>query len=66
MPEQPVLLARQDSHVIAAMGRGEAASQVIRISGGWQSSEADWTGVAKAVIEIYRATYKNPQTASKN
>ena len=44
----------RDSHVIAAMGRGEAASQVIRISGGWQSSEADWTGVAKAVIEIYK------------
>ena len=44
----------RDSHVIAAMGRGDAASQVIRISGGWHSTEADWTGVAKAVIEIYK------------
>lgn len=42
------------SHVIAAMGIEGAAGHVIRLSGGWQTSEADWTGVAGAVIELYK------------
>ena len=44
----------KDSHVIAAMARPEAAAHVIRISGGWQSEQADWSGVAAALIEIYK------------
>ena len=44
----------KDSHVIAAMARPDAAANVIRISGGWQSEQADWSGVAAAVIEIYK------------
>ena len=44
----------RDSHVIAAMARPEAAAHVIRISGGWQSEQADWSGVAAALIEIYK------------
>jgi len=46
-----------DSHVITAMARGDAAANVIRISGGWQSTEAEWTGVAKAIIEIYKTQH---------
>ena len=44
----------RDSHVITAMGRSDAAPYVIRISGGWQTEQADWSGVAAALIEIYK------------
>ena len=44
----------KDSHVITAMARPDAAGNVVRISAGWQSTQADWTGVAKAIIEIYK------------
>lgn len=44
----------RDSHVITAMGRPDAAPYVIRISGGWQTEQADWSGVAAALIEIYK------------
>jgi cysteine sulfinate desulfinase/cysteine desulfurase-like protein len=39
------------------MARGDAAANVIRISAGWQSTKAEWTGVAKAIIEIYKAQH---------
>lgn len=42
------------SHVIAAMGRGEAAAHVIRISAGWKTEESDFLGVARAIIEFYK------------
>ncbi len=45
----------KDSHVITAMARDDAAANVIRISAGWQSTKAEWIGVAKAIIEIYKA-----------
>jgi cysteine desulfurase len=47
----------KNSHVITAMARGDAAANVIRISAGWQSTKAEWTGVAKAIIEIYKAQH---------
>ena len=47
----------KNSHVITAMARGDAAANVIRISSGWQSTKAEWTGVAKAIIEIYKTQH---------
>lgn len=42
------------SHVIKAMGRDDAAGQVIRISAGWQSTKDDLLGLAQALIDLYK------------
>lgn len=43
------------SHVLAAMGVSpEAASRVIRISSGWETSVEDWTALAEATCEAYQ------------
>ena len=42
------------SHVLKAMGRDDAAGQVIRISGGWKTTRQDFYGLAKAVIDLYK------------
>jgi len=44
----------KQSHVIAAMGHQKAAGNVIRISGGWQTTQEDWQRVAEALIAIYK------------
>lgn len=41
------------SHVLNAMGRDEAAGQVIRISAGWQTTHDDLLGLARALIDLY-------------
>ena len=42
------------SHVLKAMGRENAAGQVIRISGGWKTTRQDFYGLAQAVIDLYK------------
>ena len=42
------------SHVLKAMGRDDAAGQVIRISGGWQTTREDFHRLAQAVIDLYK------------
>ena len=42
------------SHVLRAMGRDDAAGQVIRVSGGWQTTRQDFHGLAQAVIDLYK------------
>jgi len=42
------------SHVLKAMGRDDAAGQVIRISAGWQTKRADMHGLAQALIDLYK------------
>ena len=42
------------SHVLTAMGRDDAAGQVIRVSGGWQTTRQDFHRLAQAVIDLYK------------
>ena len=42
------------SHVLKAMGRDDAAGQVIRISGGWKTTRQDFYRLAQAVIDLYK------------
>ena len=42
------------SHVLKAMGRDDAAGQVVRISGGWKTTRKDFYGLAQAVIDLYK------------
>ena len=42
------------SHVLKAMGREEDADQIIRISAGWQTKQADMLGLAQALIDLYK------------
>ena len=42
------------SHVLKAIGRYDAAGQVIRISGGWKTTRQDFYGLAQAVIDLYK------------
>jgi len=40
------------SHVLAAMGvEAEAARRAVRVSGGWETTVADWAALAKALSE---------------
>ena len=41
------------SHVLTAMGAGDLAACAIRVSGGWASTEADWTRFAEAWIQAH-------------
>jgi len=41
------------SHVLAAMGLGDLAACAIRVSGGWATTEADWTAFAEAWSTIH-------------
>lgn len=52
----------EPSHVLKAMGAGEAAKYAIRVSGGWQTSENDITLFTKAWI----ATCERLATARKS
>ena len=41
------------SPVLAAMGYGDLAGCAVRVSGGWDTTEADWRRFADAWIEAY-------------
>lgn len=41
------------SHVLVAMGQADLAPAAIRVSGGWDTSEADWTRFADAWLEAH-------------
>jgi cysteine desulfurase len=41
------------SHVLDAMGEGELAACAVRASGGWATTEDDWTGLAAAWIQAH-------------
>jgi cysteine desulfurase len=41
------------SHVLTAMGQGDLASCALRVSGGWNTSEADWNRFAEAWFEAH-------------
>ena len=46
----------QSSHVLRAMGAGDAAARAIRISGGWATKQADFETVADAFVRLYKQT----------
>jgi cysteine desulfurase len=41
------------SHVLEAMGQGELAACSLRVSGGWATTEADWTRFADGWLEAH-------------
>jgi len=42
------------SHVLAAMGFNAAqATRAVRFSGGWETTEADWSALLKAVAQVH-------------
>lgn len=41
------------SDVVAAMGRADLAPFAVRISGGWNSTQDDWTAAGDAWLELY-------------
>ena len=41
------------SHVLTAMGLGDLAACAIRVSGGWATTEDDWTAFAEAWSQIH-------------
>ena len=43
----------KQSPVLAAMGAGDLASCGIRVSGGWQTTEADWARFVDAWLEAH-------------
>jgi len=44
----------EPSHVLAAMGVKTAqAMRVVRFSAGWETTEADWDALVKAVAKIH-------------
>jgi cysteine desulfurase len=44
----------EPSHVLAAMGiKGEKAVRVVRFSGGWETTEADWDALVKGVAKVH-------------
>jgi cysteine desulfurase len=51
------------SHVLTAMGQGELAGQAIRVSGGWNTTENDWTRFADVWSQTYeRRAARRPAT----
>ena len=44
----------EPSHVLAAMGfKGAQAVRAVRFSGGWETTEADWDALVKAVAKVH-------------
>jgi cysteine desulfurase len=43
----------KSSHVLEAMGQGELAACSLRVSGGWATTDADWTRFADAWLEAH-------------
>jgi cysteine desulfurase len=53
------------SPVLAAMGQGDLAACAIRVSGGWNTTEADWTRFVEAWTAAHaRHAQRHPQTVS--
>ena len=46
----------QSSHVLQAMGAGDAAARAIRVSGGWATKQADFEKVADVFVRLYKQT----------
>ena len=46
----------QSSHVLQAMGAGDAASRAVRVSGGWATKQADFETVAEVFVRLYKKT----------
>ena len=46
----------QRSHVLQAMGAGDAAMRAIRVSGGWATKRVDFETVADVFIRLYKQT----------
>ncbi|MEX2382074.1 MAG: cysteine desulfurase family protein [Opitutales bacterium] len=45
--------SKKPSHVLDAMGFSAGdVRHVIRVSGGWETDESDWSGLARAIVEI--------------
>jgi len=44
----------QSSHVLQAMGAGDAAACAIRVSGGWATKQADFETVADVFVRLYK------------
>ena len=44
----------QSSHVLNAMGAGDAAAHAIRVSGGWATKQADFETVADVFVRLYK------------
>ena len=44
----------QESHVISAMGYGDLAGSILRISAGWHTTENEMQKLAAAVIALYK------------
>ena len=44
----------EPSHVLAAMGfKAAQAMRAVRFSGGWETTEADWDALVKAVAKVH-------------
>lgn len=51
------------SPVLTAMGQGDLAACAIRVSGGWDTTEADWNRFAEAWLEAHaRHAARHPQS----
>jgi cysteine desulfurase len=44
----------QRSHVLDAMGVGDAAAHAIRVSGGWATKQADFETLADVFLRLYK------------
>ena len=42
------------SHVLAAMGLADCADRIVRLSGGWETTEDEWDRAVEACIAIHR------------
>ena len=43
----------KSSHVVDAMGHGDLGACSLRVSGGWATSEADWSNFVEAWLQAY-------------
>ncbi|HEU5077928.1 MAG TPA: cysteine desulfurase family protein [Opitutaceae bacterium] len=54
------------SHVLAAMGFApEEARRVVRISSGWETTEAEWQQLAEAIARVYPTLKTAPENVVK-
>jgi cysteine desulfurase len=43
------------SHVLEAMGVGDASARAIRVSGGWATKQADFETLADVFLHLYKS-----------
>ena len=48
------------SHVLAAMGLADCADRVVRFSGGWETTEAEWSHAIDACVATHRKLNGQP------